>query len=48
MWRNNFGFTTSLTTLFFHWLIPDLAIEIDGADILRQVGVDTMEVPAGM
>jgi hypothetical protein len=35
-------------SLFFHWLTPDLATEIGGADILRQVGVDTKEVPAGI
>jgi hypothetical protein len=48
MWRNDFRVTTSLLSLFFHWLTPDLAIKIDGADILRQVGVDTKEVPAGI
>jgi hypothetical protein len=47
MWRNNFRFTTPLLSRFFHWLTPDLAIEIDGANILRQVGVNTKEVPAG-
>jgi hypothetical protein len=48
VWRNNFRVTTPLLSLFFHWLVPDLAIEIDGANILRQVGVDTKEVSAGI
>ena len=48
MWRNNFRVSTPLLSLFFHWLTPDLATEIGGADILREVGVDTKEVPAGI